>query len=83
MDNYEIMSLMMRLETRDADPQTVISMYSETLAAAASRLTDDEMRRFLICGAYLAHGSARNAGGPISFDGTRQEGREGIHVSER
>jgi hypothetical protein len=80
MDEYEVMSLIMRLETRDADPTTVIEMYSETLANASSRLTEDEVRRFLICGAYLAHGPNRNAGGPETLDGTNVAGRSQITI---
>lgn len=81
MDEYQIMSLLMRLETRDADPQTVAAMYAETLSDASDRLTDDQMRRFLICGAYLCHGISRNAGGPSSMDGTEPETRSDIRLN--
>jgi len=81
MDEYQIMSLLMRLETRDADPQTVAMMYAETLADASERLTDDQMRRFLICGAYLCHGGKRNAGGPASVDGADPELRSRIQLN--
>lgn len=81
MDEYQIMSLLMRLETRDADLQTVAAMYAETLADASERLTDDQMRRFLICGAFLCHGANRNAGGPVSLDGADSVGRSNIQLN--
>lgn len=82
MDEYQIMSLIMRLETRDADPLTVIEMYSEALADVSARLTEDEIRRFLICGAYLAHGGHRNAGGPETLDGARVSERSAINLAK-
>lgn len=81
MDEYQIMSLLMRLETRDADPQTVAAMYAETLSDASERLTDDQMRRFLICGAFLCHGANRNAGGATSMDGADPAGRSNIQLN--
>ena len=80
MDEYQIMALLMRMETRNADPQTVASLYAETLAEVSDRITDDQIRRFLICGAYLCHGSARNAGGPACLDGAAAAGRSGIEL---
>jgi hypothetical protein len=58
MDQYEIMSLLMRLETNKVDPYTVSMMYAETLAAIADRLTKDEMRSLLIIGAYIGNQSS-------------------------
>ena len=81
MDEYQIMSLLMRLETRDADPQTVAMMYAETLADASDRLTDDQMRRFLICGAYLCHGANRNAGGSAPMNGADPAARSKMQLN--
>lgn len=81
MDEYQIMSLLIRLETRDADPQTVAEMYAETLSDASERLTDDQMRKFLICGAYLCHGVKRNAPAPASMDGADPVGRSKIQLN--
>jgi len=55
MDQYQIMSLLMRLEAKNVDPDTVAMMYAEVLASAAERLTPDELRRLLIIGAYICH----------------------------
>ncbi|MFC7517122.1 hypothetical protein ACFQUU_19100 [Herbaspirillum sp. GCM10030257] len=57
MDQYQIMSLLMRLETKNVEPETVAMMYAEVLSSVAERLTPDELRRLLIIGAYICHGS--------------------------
>ncbi|KRB92841.1 hypothetical protein [Noviherbaspirillum sp. Root189] len=56
MDQYQIMSLLMRLETKNVEPETVAMMYAEVLSSAAERLTPDELRQLLIIGAYICHG---------------------------
>jgi hypothetical protein len=56
MDSYDIMSLLLRLETNKAAPYAVTMLYSETLAEIAPRLTADEMRRLLLVGAYVCNG---------------------------
>ncbi|MFC7515060.1 hypothetical protein ACFQUU_08595 [Herbaspirillum sp. GCM10030257] len=58
MDEYQIFALMGRIEVEPVDKATVIQMYAEILARVVDRLTDDEMRRLLLCGAYInTHGS--------------------------
>lgn len=60
MDQYQIMSLLMRLETKNVEPETVAMMYAEVLSSVAERLTPDELRRLLIIGAYICHGTGES-----------------------
>jgi hypothetical protein len=62
MDEYQIMSLLERIKPGNADAYIVARLYAETLASVSDHITDDQMRRFLICGAYLCE-NARNTGG--------------------
>jgi hypothetical protein len=80
MDKYQVTSLLMRLELRDADPMTVADLYAETLAEISECLTEDQMRRLLICGAYLCHGGDRVAGGPRTLDGATVSGRSTVEL---
>jgi len=80
MDVYEIVSLLMRLETRDADRQTVLALYSETLSEVCNHLTDDQMRRLLICGAYIHHGAEHTLINAPLLDATSPHGRGNIPV---
>ncbi|NEX64714.1 hypothetical protein [Noviherbaspirillum galbum] len=69
MTEYEVMAVMTRLEIRDASSHTVSMMYAETVAAISKHLSGDQLRRLLLCGAYIAHGSDRNAGAPNRKNG--------------
>lgn len=79
MDEYQIMALLMRLEIRGNDRERITDLFVETLAAASERMTDDEIRRFLICGAFLHHGGERNFGGMVA-DGSTESGRKLIDI---
>lgn len=80
MDEYQIMSLLMRLEMRDADPTTVATLYAQTLAEVSPQLTEDQLRRLLLCGAYICHGRDRNAGGPEAYSCATSSGRSSIEL---
>jgi len=55
MDQYQILSVIMRLNASSLDPETVPMMYAKMVADVADRLTVEEMRRFLAIGAYLTN----------------------------
>jgi hypothetical protein len=57
VDEYQILALLMRLDSRNLDADRITSLFVETLANASERLTDDEIRRFLMCGAFLFRSS--------------------------
>ncbi|WP_194727446.1 hypothetical protein [Noviherbaspirillum malthae] len=68
MDEYQIMSLLERIQPGNADPSTVARLYAETLAAISDHISDDQMRRFLICGAYLCNKAKETATDPDSVE---------------
>lgn len=63
MDQYQILSVIMRLNASSLDPETVPMMYAKLVADIADRLTIEKMRRFLAIGAYL-----NNHSGDIDVD---------------
>lgn len=61
MDEYQIMALLGRIKPGNAERYTVTSLYAQTLAQISDHLTDDQLRRFLICGAYLCNKPSETA----------------------
>ncbi|WP_151633441.1 hypothetical protein [Noviherbaspirillum aerium] len=55
MDEYQILALLSKIEPGDADLHRIKIMLAETLSEVSDRLNDDQMRRLLICSAYLYH----------------------------
>lgn len=55
MDEYQIMALLSEIEPGKADLQHIKLMLAETLSEVSERLTDDQMKRLLICSAFLYH----------------------------
>lgn len=53
MDQYQIMSIITRLNASSLDPETVPMMFAKLIADVADRLTVEEMRRFLAIGTYI------------------------------
>lgn len=57
MEKYVVMDLLLRIDASASDRQTALDVYAETVAAISDRITDDELCRCLIVGAYFDHGS--------------------------
>lgn len=76
MDQYQIFSVISRLNASALDPETVPMMYAKLLADVANRLSVEEMRRFLAIGAYL-----NNCPGDINVDalGANWRGRQTLN----
>jgi hypothetical protein len=55
MDQYQIMRLISRIEPSDADLYEIQTYLVETLAEVSERLSDDQLKRLLICFACLYH----------------------------
>lgn len=58
MEKYDVMDLLLRIDASASDRQTVLDVYAETVAAISYRITDDELCRCLIVGAYFDHGAS-------------------------
>lgn len=55
MDQYQIMALLARIEPSDADLYEIQTYLAETLSEISERLSDDQLKRLLICCACLCH----------------------------
>lgn len=53
MTQYQIYSAISHIEGHGLDPNNVSEIYASTLAEIAEKISNDEMRRLLLIGAYL------------------------------
>lgn len=62
MDRYSMYSLLSQhMEGVDVDTYSIRELYAATLADVADKVSNDEMRRLLLVGAYLFHREAESA----------------------
>lgn len=55
MDQYQIMALISKIEPSDADLYEIKTYLAETLSEVSERLSDEQLKRLLICFACLYH----------------------------
>lgn len=55
MDQNQIMALLSKIEPCDADLYEIKTYLSETLSEISERLSDEQLKRLLICCACLYH----------------------------
>lgn len=53
MTQYQIFSAISHIDGHCLDPNDVSEIYASTLAEIAEKISNDEMRRLLLIGAYL------------------------------
>jgi len=64
MDEYQIMNILLRLETGHLESFKVVRDYAKTLSDISERLSDDQLRRILMLSAYLCQRVDEAASGP-------------------
>lgn len=63
MDRYSMYSLLSHhMEGVDVDAYSIRELYAATLADIADKISNDEMRRLLLVGAYLFHHEPQETG---------------------
>lgn len=55
MDQYQVLALLSKIEPSDADLYDIQMYLAEMLAEVSDRLSDDQLKRLLICCACLYH----------------------------
>jgi hypothetical protein len=53
MNQQQILAILRQIEPRISKIDIVASLYAETLAEITEKVSVDQLRRLLVCGAYL------------------------------